>query len=125
MINLPERPLDRIRGRTEEIRRKLEQREVLKPMKKSGASGIAPARISIGEGGLIQTGKQVADRVSQKAKELRPGFVPAVSEAVERFEPGSRLENITAGVGKRTAGVGASEVERPKRAKTGGAAGVR
>ena len=86
---MPEALLPKFRERVEEIRERIKRRELLR-----GQRSAARGQVKVGGGALIERGREVAEKVTKRVQEVKPGIVPKVGEILSEWYPGKRLMTI-------------------------------
>lgn len=79
---------ERIRQRLEEARQRFRGSTGSTSGQLLGAGGM------IGGGKLIDMARKRVETMTSRAKTRKPGVVPALTEALERWQPGQRLREL-------------------------------
>ncbi|MEM2618753.1 MAG: hypothetical protein QW356_04630 [Candidatus Hadarchaeales archaeon] len=85
---MPETIMDVMRKRLEELRERMAS--VIRPqeLKPQIVPGV------IGSGRLIEQARVGIDRITARIKERKPALIPAVTEAIAKWEPGRRVKEL-------------------------------
>jgi len=83
----------KVRERVEEVRQRVRGQGTSGQL----LQGVLPGKI--GGGKLIETVQTRLNKITARAKERKPGVVPMVTEAIQKWQPGSRVKEVLGDTG--------------------------
>ena len=74
--------VERLRERVEGLRRRIR-----------GQAGVR-SQIQLGKGALIERGREIITKTTERIQELKPGIVPKIGQVLSEWYPGKRLVQV-------------------------------